>query len=171
LWIDAVTWNHKYVIGQKSDETYHLSIKVTDSLNRVAYWDGDIEEFLEPLTGRLLPLYQMGESMRVAAAPISTDWPPPALGYDAVGTSAMPTAFAITSNGRINYGTTSQVAVSSVPTAFQIGSIVRHTYREEVRARVSNTPTAIFYKTHKSSMARIEPVSVSNTPTGISYGS
>lgn len=45
LWVDAVTWDHKYTLGQESDDIYYLSIKVTDGLNQVAYWDGTIEEY------------------------------------------------------------------------------------------------------------------------------
>lgn len=42
LWVDQVLWNHTYVLGQTGLPTYHLSIKVTDGINQVAYWEGDI---------------------------------------------------------------------------------------------------------------------------------
>lgn len=42
LWADDVRWNHSYTMGTATGESYFVSLKVTDSLNRVAYWSGDI---------------------------------------------------------------------------------------------------------------------------------
>ncbi|UUR56232.1 tail fiber protein [Xanthomonas phage pXoo2106] len=43
LWVDNVRWTHKYYLGTDNEAIYFLSIKVTDSENRVAY-------FSEPIT-------------------------------------------------------------------------------------------------------------------------
>lgn len=40
--VDNFTWNHKYTLGQEDDSDYSLYIKVTDGLNRTAYWRGVI---------------------------------------------------------------------------------------------------------------------------------
>jgi len=40
--VDNFTWNHKYTLGTDKREDYFLSIKVTDSANRVAYWSGSL---------------------------------------------------------------------------------------------------------------------------------
>lgn len=47
LWVDTVTWDHKYTMGQDEPEEYSLTVKVTDSENRVAYWSGTINVFLK----------------------------------------------------------------------------------------------------------------------------
>ncbi|UYA98666.1 hypothetical protein IVIADoCa4_46 [Xanthomonas phage vB_Xar_IVIA-DoCa4] len=56
--VDNFTWNHKYTLGQVGDDTYFLHIKVTDSLNRVAYWKGNIEEYGIFITSQLYGFYQ-----------------------------------------------------------------------------------------------------------------
>ncbi|UZV39776.1 tail fiber protein [Xanthomonas phage NED111] len=63
LWVDTVKWNHKYVLGQNDDSSYFLSIKVTDGLNRVAYWSGRIEEQGIYVTSKLYPFYQFDAAM------------------------------------------------------------------------------------------------------------
>lgn len=71
LWMDKIEWNHKYTLGQDDDSTYTLSIKVTDSLNRVAYWNGTVEEYGVFLTSGLYPFYVF-ESLQVS--PAFVDW-------------------------------------------------------------------------------------------------
>lgn len=44
LWVDDITWNHKYSLGTTGTGDYSLSIQVVDSLNRVAYWAGTIQK-------------------------------------------------------------------------------------------------------------------------------
>lgn len=61
VWVDSLTWNHRYTLGQNDDETYTLSIKVTDAENRVAYWSGVIEELGVFLTSTLYPFYAVEE--------------------------------------------------------------------------------------------------------------
>lgn len=41
-WVDNVRWNHRYTLGQDTYDDYFVHVKVTDSLNRVAYWSGYI---------------------------------------------------------------------------------------------------------------------------------
>ena len=61
LWVDSITWDHRYVIGQNDDSTYFLRIRVRDAENRVAYWEGTIDEFGVFLTSTLYPFYAMEE--------------------------------------------------------------------------------------------------------------
>lgn len=68
LWVDNVTWNHKYVLGQDDDSMYFLSIAVTDSLNRVAYWQGDIEEYGVFVTSKPYVLDAAHDSFHMAGA-------------------------------------------------------------------------------------------------------
>lgn len=42
VWLDNFNWDHKYVAGDNSDPDWTLSLKVTDSANQVAYWNGVI---------------------------------------------------------------------------------------------------------------------------------
>lgn len=42
LWVDDITWNHKYTLGTNTDPTYYVRLRVTDSLNRQAEWAGVI---------------------------------------------------------------------------------------------------------------------------------
>ncbi|QGH45073.1 tail fiber protein [Bacteriophage Titan-X] len=56
LWVDAVTWNHKYTLGQDDDSDYSLYIKVTDGANRVAYWRGGIGIDATYVIGQLYPV-------------------------------------------------------------------------------------------------------------------
>lgn len=42
LWVDDVSWNHKYTLGTNTDPTYYVRLRVTDSLNRQAEWAGAI---------------------------------------------------------------------------------------------------------------------------------
>lgn len=54
LWVDDVSWNHAYVVGQKTEETYSLHIRVRDSLNRVAEWSGLIKpQLINPVAASL----------------------------------------------------------------------------------------------------------------------
>ncbi|UVB03024.1 hypothetical protein IVIADoCa2_47 [Xanthomonas phage vB_Xar_IVIA-DoCa2] len=69
--VDNFTWNHKYTLGQVGDDVYFLHIKVTDSLNRVAYWKGNIEEYGVFLTSQLYPFYVVEE---LQTAPSYTEW-------------------------------------------------------------------------------------------------
>ena len=62
LWVDDVVWNHKYTLGQNDDDLYFLRIKVTDSLNRSAYWRGSIQEYADYLTSQLYP-YTFSENV------------------------------------------------------------------------------------------------------------
>jgi hypothetical protein len=71
LWVDSLRWDHRYTLGQNDDETYSLSIKVTDSENRVAYWSGTIEEFGVFLTSTLYPFYIVEE---LGNSPGFTEW-------------------------------------------------------------------------------------------------
>jgi hypothetical protein len=50
LWIDAFSWDHEYIPGQ-NDPTivYAITIRVTDSAGRSAYWSGEIHP-REPIT-------------------------------------------------------------------------------------------------------------------------
>lgn len=57
LWMDDVSWNHKYVLGQNDDDLYFLRIRVRDSLNREAYWQGYIEEAANVVYSQLYPLH------------------------------------------------------------------------------------------------------------------
>lgn len=61
LWVDSVTWDHRYAIGQNDDSTYFLRIRVRDAENRVAYWEGTIDEFGVFLTSKLYPFYMVEE--------------------------------------------------------------------------------------------------------------
>ncbi|AMW36104.1 tail fiber protein [Xanthomonas phage XAJ24] len=58
LFVDKVTWNHKYKLGQNDDDTYKLYLKVTDSANRVAYWRGTIDELGIYVTSKLYGFYE-----------------------------------------------------------------------------------------------------------------
>ena len=70
LWVDDVVWTHKYTMGQDNDDLYLLRLKVRDSLNREAYWQGYIEEAANVVYSQLYPLHS---SERVsAAAPSAT---------------------------------------------------------------------------------------------------
>ena len=41
-WVDNFVWNHTYSIGTAEHYDYTVTLKVTDSANRVAYWSGTI---------------------------------------------------------------------------------------------------------------------------------
>lgn len=57
LWVDDVVWTHKYTVGQDNDDLYFLRLKVRDSLNREAYWQGYIEEAANVVYSQLYPLH------------------------------------------------------------------------------------------------------------------
>lgn len=85
LWVDDVVWNHKYTLGQESDDGYFLYLKVTDSLNRVAYWKGNIEEYGVFLTSTPYQYEQPYEAYvpTLAVTGLSLRVPPTAEALDA----------------------------------------------------------------------------------------
>src|SRR5690606_196343 len=64
--VDNFTWNHKYTVGTQGPGIFHLSIRVTDSENRVAFWDG------------VIYMPDSGVSTWVAGGETSVDVPTPA---------------------------------------------------------------------------------------------
>ena len=62
LWVDDVVWNHKYTLGQDKDEDFFLRLRVTDSLNRVAYWESQLWQDSVIVMSGLYPL--LGEESR-----------------------------------------------------------------------------------------------------------
>lgn len=57
LWVDNLTWDHKYQVGTLSDPTYYIRLRVTDSLNRQAEWAGFISVLQVMLFGQLYGYY------------------------------------------------------------------------------------------------------------------
>lgn len=56
-WVDNFSWNHKYKTGTSDSLDFFLSIKVTDSENRVAYWSGSLYFGSFWLSGGTYPVY------------------------------------------------------------------------------------------------------------------
>ena len=69
LGVDDVTWNVPYAQGTNSDEEFYLTLKVTDSANRVAYWSGILGEDYLYLTSKPYPT-DMGADGYVVSASV-----------------------------------------------------------------------------------------------------
>lgn len=70
LFVDQIKWNHKYVIGQNSDESYFLRLVVTDGQNRTAEWQGYISERMNYYTSRPYGQYEV-ESVLIGVPLVS----------------------------------------------------------------------------------------------------
>lgn len=58
--VDNFTWDHEYIVGYPYDnKDFFLRIKVTDGLNRVAYWEGRIWAESVWFTSKLYPLWSV----------------------------------------------------------------------------------------------------------------
>jgi len=52
LWVDTARWNLAYPTGTPGEEDFALSIRVLDSVGRVAYWSGTLSELYTYFTSR-----------------------------------------------------------------------------------------------------------------------
>ncbi|WAX24167.1 hypothetical protein P4_00009 [Xanthomonas phage P4] len=110
LWVDDVQWNHSYQLGTADAGDIQLSLKVTDSLNRVAYWTGTIKVYAKPVwdgswvqwnypnTGPerqyLITFGKAGSKYLVVTQPYIYESDLPTSGFSAVNTGADAGAFA-----------------------------------------------------------------------------
>lgn len=70
--IDGFSWNHKYELGTTLPVDYTVTLKVTDSVNRVAYWSGSVLYQSFWMTSTLFPL--LGTEPRLSLIPEVSDF-------------------------------------------------------------------------------------------------
>lgn len=164
--VDNFTWNHKYTLGQVGDDVYFLHIKVTDSLNRVAYWKGAIEEYGVYLTSQLYPFYEV-ESL--TSSPDYGEWRNTPSPTDIVDVRTIPSmvSFTITSI-RKDYNAGAE-AVATVPAflAFDI-RVIRKDYDAGAES-VLTTPGFLDFEIKEQPKTPIEVSGVQTTPSFISW--
>lgn len=174
MWVDYFTWDHRYTLGQDDDESYFLSIKVIDSLNRVAFWSGTIEQFSLFFTSTLYPIMATDsfsissadpEGMTYTSAPAPEE-------EEFFGVSAMPQGmtFGIPT---IPVEDLESFSMSAAPQAMTYReTLIPYTEQgDAIFELVSAVPQAMAYKTHPTyTTPPDDNLSISATPQGMTYG-
>jgi hypothetical protein len=171
LWVDNVTWNHKYVLGQDNDEVYSLSIEVTDGLNRKAYWSGDIEEYLSPLTSLLYPVeISDGIGINGAVSNLKQYTAQKQAPDEQLSIGGSVSGFTLHTVASLTPTLIERASISGSVSQFRFTTYGAINVNPAERASLSGSVTGLLLKTHKNANPSNELVTISGSITGFRIG-
>lgn len=171
LWVDDVVWTHKYTVGQDNDDLYFLRLRVRDSLNREAYWQGYIEEAANVWISQLYPTHHREFLSLAATKPAGFEVAEaPDVVSLVLSTVSAPTVtvFALRNvTLAMSHAESAQMAAPAA-TQFALREVIRRAGADDERSHVA-APNAVLFRVRPEPVFTYTTQGVVNAPTATRF--